>query len=421
MQGEFITCIVIDVFYDKTVDIINNVFKTLKTVSVGASLSNVHYFKRCPKNSAIVFIPNLNIYSIVYPMFSSHLSLPLKAGEHVWCIFPGGLDKTDLGYWMTRKSTDEMIDDINVTHSSRAAYSQYTNLERAKSGEDTLENLYNDKSRGFTGYKKLLSESAASGETVYEAVPRRKKRPADLLVQGSNNASMLMTSGDDKETGTTVFSNGIGKTDSTSCDKIENVIGAEENNKASALSGVGKFNRNEGLIDIENDRVTLILSENPSFLNTPDLDYEFNDSSHAFIRADRIRLEGREKISSKTYLYTIESTDVVVSADSVKICDASQPYVRFDELKEVIKSLQSQISYLSSFISTVAPNMAAAKALESGVLSSGGDAVGAATAANDAENIKAMKDKIDVDILGLQPAKILGEFDKVKSSKIFGE
>ena len=71
-----------------------------------------------PRNSMVVEIIGNSKPRICYPFFSPHLSLPVKPGEQVWVLFPDG-GVGEIGYWLTRKSTDLKVDDLNYTHLPR--------------------------------------------------------------------------------------------------------------------------------------------------------------------------------------------------------------------------------------------------------------------------------------------------------------
>src|SRR3990167_8070474 len=77
---------------------------------IGGKLNDVN-----PKNSIRARIINLTINDndpILYPMFSAHLSLPLKLDEEVWVFFEN-ISNLHLGYWIRRVPELLQTDDIN--------------------------------------------------------------------------------------------------------------------------------------------------------------------------------------------------------------------------------------------------------------------------------------------------------------------
>ena len=53
-----------------------------------------------------------------FPFFSSHLCLPVKPGEHVWCFYDNVGGKK-IGYWISRKIAFLPVEDANYTHYDR--------------------------------------------------------------------------------------------------------------------------------------------------------------------------------------------------------------------------------------------------------------------------------------------------------------
>lgn len=412
-SNEIISCVVIDVFEKKSSSSLDDFFSSFNSLSNGKSLVNEQYLRICPRNSIVVLVPNTGEYFIIYPFFSAHISLPIKAGEHVWCFFPGGFGSNTLGYWMSKRTTDEFIDDTNFTFNSRSTISNYVNLEKLSRDDKVVENIYTSRSTDNIDYAQIALESSSSKRLVYEAIPRIKKKPSDFLVKGSHNLFMNFTDGGKKETATLIISAGRAQAQSNKFDKIINTAGLEENNKASAISGEGQSNSNEGEIDISTDKATIIVSENGSHLSTFDGE-SFSDLSLFFAKADEIRVIARENIS-------IQSDYAKVSVNKIDICNASEPYVRYSDLKSVLKSLQDQIVSMASVVSTIALTTATTKAAEAVALTNTGLITEAAKATEESVNMIAAKAEIDSTIIALQPSKILADIEKVKSKKIFGE
>ena len=174
------------------------------------NLSNPFFIDKAPKNSILSRIISGGLdhidssIQVLYPFFPPHLSLPVKPGEQVWVFFEEPNASFDLGYWISRPSEQIHIDDINFTHGDR----KYQNDEEAKGGiADTEGNSFpNFPNGGGNEDDKTLKEddeyetiekfSEANKIITKEAVPRFTKRPADLVLQGSNNA--LISLGEDR-------------------------------------------------------------------------------------------------------------------------------------------------------------------------------------------------------------------------------
>lgn len=163
-----------------------------------------------------------NSSSIMYPFFSSHLSLPVKPGEYVW-----GFEEEDgKVFWVTRIHEPDHIEDLNYTHGDRrklptkigvnelpdskieiSLTPSFPNGQTLNNRNTDLEDFetvtveaLDDKDieiNKFTlpkidSYEKIIEENVAIDQIVYEPVPRLTKRPGDLSLQGSNNTSITL-------------------------------------------------------------------------------------------------------------------------------------------------------------------------------------------------------------------------------------
>lgn len=149
---------------------------------------------------------NTNSEIIAYPMMQSHMTLPVKAGEHVWAMYSGGRY-----YWLCRKNFDQQVDDVNISWGGR-----YKSATNSKSTKDSAKTAESDSSAA----KNILptnqnpkintifpAEAQTQGQidmqtywsdrskSILEAVPRYKKKPGDLVLQGSNNTLICLGTG----------------------------------------------------------------------------------------------------------------------------------------------------------------------------------------------------------------------------------
>lgn len=158
------------------------------------------YFLKVPRNSMLVSLiqdsKNTNTRKIAYPFFSSHLMLPAKVGEHVWCYKIG-----TAYYWMTRIHGSDSYEDVNYTHENRAAdpsrivkdaeFTPVPDFPNSRDAQGQTVTFQEDNS-GKEPYDELLNASKQSN-LVFEPVPRITPRPGDLVLQGSNNATIMLS------------------------------------------------------------------------------------------------------------------------------------------------------------------------------------------------------------------------------------
>lgn len=146
---------------------------------------------------------------VCFPFFSSHISLPLKPGEQVWVMFES-LGKGVLrGYWLSRIHEPNFVEDPNYTHGDRR-YDQVdakgnvsADAEGAEIELTTLPTFHNGKTKEmedeqlFTlqdreAFEKIFTETLEFNNFLIEPVPRYTKRPGDLVLQGSHNATIIL-------------------------------------------------------------------------------------------------------------------------------------------------------------------------------------------------------------------------------------
>jgi hypothetical protein len=141
---------------------------------------------------------------LLFPFFSSHLALPIKAGEQVWVFYEGHPPgQRDNGFWISRIQERRDVEDVNFTHSDRRFFGppkkpKAGELAGVKEGDDvprlsfpnglnTGPTLSLSSVDGQDGYDAIYESAAASGLQITEPVPRYTSRPGDLTLQGSNN------------------------------------------------------------------------------------------------------------------------------------------------------------------------------------------------------------------------------------------
>jgi hypothetical protein len=162
--------------------------------------------ERIPRNSVVVRRISRGLdqggdsYSLCFPFLSSHILMPVKPAEVVWLIFDR--DSRTTGYWISRVHGDLTAEDVNYTHFDRAFSDikiETTTASKAgavstATAADDFPNISLAKTTGSNGYDLILSGASFSyGNIALEPVPRYSKSPGDLILQGSNNATIALT------------------------------------------------------------------------------------------------------------------------------------------------------------------------------------------------------------------------------------
>lgn len=183
------------------------------------AVTNIKYAKVLPRNAIIAKrvidsrtgdVPGS---MFLFPLFPPNLSLPCQPGEHVWVMFENPTGKSmDLGYWMCRIVEPGHVDDVNHTHAPRSLdYTLETSLKQTFDGDSTIDYEFRNgaakKTKSGTKYtstetqlisgkddeyEKLMLNSDGGKLQTYEPVPRFKKRPGDIALEGTNNTLIVL-------------------------------------------------------------------------------------------------------------------------------------------------------------------------------------------------------------------------------------
>jgi len=299
---------------------------------------------------------------IFFPFFSSHLSLPLNAGEQVWVMFEDHSKPIDYGFWLSRIHEPRHVEDANFCHGDRRwIYPNANPTSTMRAGGITNNQPtplasfpvgvgggskagntlpYQDATGNYlasnTDAYAIIDETARSaspGIVGYEATPRFTKRPGDLCLQGSNNTLISLGQkrephpviptelGDRAEStsnlapatanfpvqecGAIDIVVGRGRTGRTGCSVTHNSRGREE-----ADLSTGAEPPNEGDPDFENDAARVYMSMSTSL--DDEFKLEFTDQPSATDnRDDADKLIPNEKFG--------EQAGIAVKADEVRI------------------------------------------------------------------------------------------------------
>lgn len=306
-----------------------------------------------------------------FPFMPSHIAVPCKAGEHVWAFFEApDVKKSNVGWWMWRVVELDHTDDVNHSHaprnldptffkgsSSKALADGETapayDFQNGVATEFDGERLPNPSSFSVEGdekvYERLLTETDASKLTNYEAVPRYKKRPPDLALEGSNNTLIVLgtdrvgsasdlipdeTSGqvpsvpatDTVGTGAGAINIvvGRGQTEATSGARVTNSLQREELGKS-----LSERTLTEGDLDPINDRTTLGLYQRTLIdtnfgLSEFSLEFGVQDRVNgtassqgsgdggAVIKSDKVRVIARSDIEFVVTTFTRDEDGLMV-------------------------------------------------------------------------------------------------------------
>lgn len=181
-------------------------------------VANVQYAAVAPRNSVIarrVMGQDAGASEkvmVLYPFLPPHIAVPAKPGEHVWGMFEHtDANSNDIGYWMWRIVQPNFVEDVNHTHADRQYDKSFLpGLSDVFEGTDDpkyeFPNGVVDQKDGSRyviagtatlpddekAYEKLLKETDASKQIVYESIPRYRKRPADMAFEGTNNTLIVL-------------------------------------------------------------------------------------------------------------------------------------------------------------------------------------------------------------------------------------
>lgn len=180
-----------------------------KDESILISIKNKRDYYRAPRNSIVCRIitdqkgKSENSDFVCFPFFSSHIMMPVKAGEHVWLLKEQPDSLTERYYWISRIVGPIDVEDANYTHSSRTF--QYYYEKDKDQPDDGSGNFSKERILTFPNgspllptsaqisgdqkaYLQIITGSKESNMFTFEPVPRFTKRPGDLVIQGSNNS-----------------------------------------------------------------------------------------------------------------------------------------------------------------------------------------------------------------------------------------
>lgn len=197
--------VVVDVIYDPD-SLTSDQKQTLKE-----NVTNPEFVESMPQNTIIgrmisagqdISSPNPSLF---YPFFSSHFSLPVQAGEQVSVMYEDMAQQGNaLGRWFTRVHEGTFVEDVNYTHGDRRfdpintrrtstdATPPTDNIPFFPNGGGTLGSYSLQPSGSNNPYDIIVRDAFASKINTFEPVPRWVKRPQETVIQGTNNALIML-------------------------------------------------------------------------------------------------------------------------------------------------------------------------------------------------------------------------------------
>lgn len=321
------------------------------------NITNMHLANALPRNAVIAEKVNklsgFEPAMFLFPFFPSHLAFPCNPGEHVWVMFENpAQNKADLGYWFCKITEPGHIDDVNHTHAPRTFdldQGSKTTKEKFNGNKEDKYDFLNgagasiDNERynvvetacisgGQKAYEDAMINSEGGKLREYETIPRFKKRPGDVVLEGTNNTLVVLgmnRTGElakfkDGELDDQVFDSfnenditendktltkagsidivaGRGQTKETLGEEVENSL-----KKKELAKSLNKVSKNEGDPDFNNDRSRINVSQRIQIDKVLDLDL-FNDAEFEIkdlsigqgavtLVSDKIRLVARSDI-----------------------------------------------------------------------------------------------------------------------------
>ena len=154
-----------------------------------------------PHNSAIIRIlsgDKVTKQDIAYPLFPPHILMPINSGDHVWTLTLAGQI-----YWIARRNYSSIVDDLSSVYAERSAGVEQNSgdtveqFNRAKTQNSILPRTSSSITTVFKDANlEFIDKLKEKRKIIPEVVPRFKKRPGDLVIQGSSNT--LISLGSDR-------------------------------------------------------------------------------------------------------------------------------------------------------------------------------------------------------------------------------
>ena len=242
--------------------------------------------------------------SVFWPLFT-HDVLPIKEGEHVYVIFEDPANKTH-GMWISRIPEPLNTDNANLTPGIKKYKDNSVNDFSDISAEQSVQDTDSSPTSVFT-----------SAEFVPETVPKFHARVGDRVIEGSNNALIV-----------------LGR------DRPDNKDSGERESAGTIDIVVGRIPDSSDM-SLVDDKSRIYLTMNS------DVDENFNidvgdgsgPSAAIVIKSDEIRIVARNGMK-----IVVDDGDVTIDAKTINLGNkASEPAVLGDTLVDLIGQIVDQI------------------------------------------------------------------------------
>ncbi len=260
-------------------------------VDIGKLISDM------PRNSIVATpigtshqVSSIDEKIICYPFFSSHLVLPIKAGEFVWVMSEKSFDNEEnIGsgpfYWMSRVHGSLISEDVSFTHYERQMNVLNISFSKESRGEEQTKKQMREYQPAFRGDRIFSEDNKLTAydarDHVEEPVPRLTKHPGDLVIQGSHNTSITMGTSYSDMRGLDEILNPEFSQDETQASRaffdpdvmtgaIDIVVGRSNNLKNIEVeegSEVVSMGKNGEPLTVRNEDGHLEVKKNPTFLD----------------------------------------------------------------------------------------------------------------------------------------------------------
>jgi len=246
----------------------------------------------------------------LFPLFPSALAMPCKPGEHVWVMFELLTQKQTLGYWVCSIVGPHHIDDVNHAHHPREFDRTFLSSEdnsdaSTKHQEKVKKPRYHFKNGVYakvieneepiiypeTGfvfgdseeYERMMTLSDAAKASVYESVPRFKKRPGDIALEGSNNTLIVL--GRDRTGNVANYSSTDEEQNFLSVDQTDSILSKKNAGSIDIVAGRGQKPETSGrkvINHLQNEELAKDKTSATQLSSEGDPDF-FNDRSRIYI------------------------------------------------------------------------------------------------------------------------------------------
>jgi len=352
-------------------------------------ITNTKYAYCAPRNSIVAQLAYSTLPPLIcYPFFPSHLSFPCKPGEVVWAVVENPeAQELSMAYWVCKITEAHHADDVNHSHLPRiydpsiaGGYDKTSKVERAQNDGKTnpfyelrngvvvlrngVRSDYKNVSLMPTApvpeYFEFLVTSTDGGLlSQYEAVPRFKKRPGDVVIEGSNNSLIVL--GTDRAGSLGVFgpnSDGIPRpsfpiNDFTgSAGSIDLVVGRGQvsgtfGKEVSTTSIIKNSQNLEKGIEIKKE---IAKSEDEIYLSEGDVDY-INDRSRILI-SQRTKVDQNFGIDEFNFSeFDVEDDKnlgdaaVVIKSDKIRLIARSDIEILVTGFNKSKNSINSDVKF----------------------------------------------------------------------------